>query len=99
MRILIKPLALDNCNNLPHPPSLGLTLLKSDLLWQYLIIPGSLNHTSYMLYVARLSKSELKDMKKKEKELERLEKERKKKEEARLKGRKKALTSKPFKVS
>lgn len=46
----------------------------------------------------KLSKSELKDLKKKEKERERLEREAKKKEELRQKARKKNLASKPFKI-
>lgn len=48
---------------------------------------------------ARLSKSELKDLKKKEKEREKLEKEAKKREELRQRARKKNLSSKPFKVT
>lgn len=48
---------------------------------------------------ARLSKSELKDLKKKEKEREKLEKEAKKREELRQRARKKNLASKPFKVT
>ena len=60
--------------------------------------PCLLSTSSTLSLCKRLSKSELKDMKKKEKEKERLEKEAKKKEELRQKARKKNLASKPFKV-